>query len=95
MRNCRDDVLAKDAYPDPVDFFGRHGGASIERAVDRRRYGFGSEAPPPPVTPTFAVLAGVGAIVGGLKQWVELPLPGKEEESKGKARASSMKPPSK
>lgn len=54
---------------------------------------FGPEAPPPPVTLIFAVLAGVGALVGGLIQWVGLPLPEKEEESKGKSGASSMKPP--
>ena len=54
---------------------------------------FGAEAPPPPVTLTFAVLAGVGAIVGAVIQWVGLPLPDKEEESKADAGASSTKPP--
>ncbi len=53
---------------------------------------FGAEAPPPPVTLTFAVLAGVGAIVGALIQWVGLPLPDKKEESKANAGASSTKP---
>ncbi len=54
---------------------------------------FGAEAPPPPVTLAFAVLCGVGAMVGALIQWIGLPLPDKEEESKGKARASSAKRP--
>lgn len=54
---------------------------------------FGAEAPPPPVTLIFAMLAGAGAIVGALIQWVGLPLPDKEEEGKGKAPASSTKVP--
>lgn len=54
---------------------------------------FGAEAPPPPVTLTFAALAGAGALVGAMIQWIGLPLPDKEEGRKGKAPASSAKPP--
>ncbi len=44
----------------------------------------GPEAAPPPVTLIFAVLAGVGALVGGLIQWVGIPIPEKDDEGKAK-----------
>lgn len=44
----------------------------------------GSEAAPPPITLIFGVLVGVGALVGGLIQWIGIPLPEEDDEGKGK-----------
>lgn len=59
----------------------------------------GPEAAPPPITLIFAVLAGVGALVGGVIQWIGIPLPGKDDAAKAKtarpgADESAKKPSS-
>ncbi len=41
----------------------------------------GPEAAPPSITLIFAVLAGVGILVGGLIQWIGVPLPDRDDAS--------------
>lgn len=44
----------------------------------------GPEAAPPPITLIFGVLVAMGALVGGMIQWIGIPLPEKDDEGKGK-----------
>ncbi len=48
----------------------------------------GPQAAPPPITLIFAVLVGVGALIGGLIQWIGIPLPEKDEKGKEKTARS-------